>query len=390
MNSRQRILATLEHLEPDRVPLDLGGTHVTGIHIQACKNLCDFLGIKDAELLFTDELQQIVRLPPKILELFEVDTYGLFPLCSHNWNIISKRNENYDEYKDEWGLGHRRPIENGFWWSQKSSPISSDDICVQDIDNYTWPKANLKSRLLGLKEQAIKARNENKIVIMKGLCAGIFEMGQRLRGMENFLCDLLLDKKLASKILDKILELKLEFWEMAISELGEYIDIIVETDDYGTQESQLISKSTYQELIEPRLRYLIYSVKQKLQEQKKNGEKGYFLFHSCGNVRPLIESFIGMGIDIINPVHITVEDMAPAELKKDFGNDITFWGGGVETQFVLPKGTVIDIKENVKRNLNAFMPGGGFVFATVHNIMAEVPPQNILAMIEALKKNGVY
>ena len=125
-------------------------------------------------------------------------------------------------------------------------------------------------------------------------------------------------------------------------------------------------------------------------EQKPSGEKGYVFFHSCGNVRPYLGDFIDMGIDILNPVHISAAGMAPKELKRDFGKDVTFWGGGVETQNVLPNGTARQVREDVKRNVEALMPGGGFVFSTVHNIQSEVPPENVMAMWETLKNVGRY
>ena len=114
------------------------------------------------------------------------------------------------------------------------------------------------------------------------------------------------------------------------------------------------------------------------------------LFHSCGNVRPVIPDFIEMGIDILNPVHVTATGMEPVQLKKDFGKEIVFWGGGVDMQHILPSGTPDQVKDDVKRNIEALAPGGGFVFNTIHNIQAEVPPQNIMAMIEALNEYGNY
>ncbi|NQU76609.1 MAG: hypothetical protein HQ546_09890 [Planctomycetes bacterium] len=224
----------------------------------------------------------------------------------------------------------------------------------------------------------------------KGLCAGLFEMGQRIRGMENFLCDLLADPKTAETILDRLLELKKQFWAMALAEIGDLVDVVVETDDYGTQESQLISADTFRALIAPRLADLIGFIKSALAEKKTAGEKGYVMLHSCGNVRPFLPAFIDMGIDILNPVHISAAGMEPRQLKKDFGSEITFWGGGVETQNILPNGTPQQVRENVRRNIEALAPGGGFVFSTVHNIQAEVPPENIMAMWDALREFGEY
>ncbi len=389
MNSRERILATLEHKAPDRVPLDLAGSHVTGIHKIAYENLCAKLDM-NADASFADDIQQVVIPSEEVLNKLEVDTRGLYPLCSHNWNVKGKDVGEMLEHLDEWGLTQHLPKNDGFWWSMVGSPMDAPMIETSQIDDFTWPNPCLPERIAGLREQAIKHREAGKIVMMKGLCAGVFEMGQRIRGMENFLCDLLADPDVACKLMDKILELKIQFWDMALTELGDVVDIVVESDDYGTQASQLVSPDTFRELIKPRVAELISSIKDKFTETKKDGEKGYFFFHSCGNVRSILPDFIEIGVDILNPVHISATGMNPVELKRDFGKDVTFWGGGIETQNILPNGTPEEIKEDVKRNLDALMPGGGYVFNTVHNIQAEIPPENVMAMYEALREFGKY
>lgn len=390
MTSRERILTTLEHREPDRVPFDLAGMQCTGIHIAAYRNLCKYIGIRPEPILFADVLQQIVFPKQELLDRFEVDTRGLYPLCSHNWNVKKVDQGDDYEYIDEWGITHRYPKENGIWWSQVKSPLDGNNMDEKGLANHTWPSPDEPQRIAGLREVAQRYRAEGKIVMIKGLCAGLFEMGQRLRGMENFMCDLLLNPKAAGMLLDKILEMKKKFWAMVLEELGDLVDIVVEVDDYGTQESQLISYETYQDLIAPRLHELIQFLKTTLAQKKKPPDKGYIFFHSCGNIRPFLPDFIELGIDIINPVHITASGMEPVSLKKDFGRDITFWGGGVETQNILPYGTPDQVRENVKRNIEAFMPGGGYVFNTIHNIQAEVPPENIIAMWETLREMGKY
>jgi uroporphyrinogen decarboxylase len=175
--------------------------------------------------------------------------------------------------------------------------------------------------------------------------------------------------------------LKIEFWDSLLDEIGDVVDIVGEGDDYGTQQSQLISPDQFREYYKPHFVRVLSFIKEKAPNVK-------ILFHSCGNVRPVIPDFIEMGVDLLNPVHITATGMEPRQLKKDFGKDIVFWGGGVDTQHILPNGTPAEVKEDVKRNIDALAPGGGFVFSTVHNIQAEVPPQNIMAMVEALKEIG--
>lgn len=258
------------------------------------------------------------------------------------------------------------------------------------ITSHNWPVVDNTERIEGLRELAKKYHTEGKIVMIKSICAGLFEMTQRVRGMENALCDLIADKATAKALMDKILELKIKYWDMVLEELGDMIDIVVETDDYGTQQSQLVSYDTYKEMIHPGLKELIAFLRKKLDTKKPDGQKGYIFMHSCGNIRPFIPDFIEMGIDIVNPVHINAEGMEPRPLKNDFGKDIVFWGGGVETQAILPTGTPQQVKENVKRNIEALIPGGGYVFNTVHNIQGEVPPENIVAMWNALAEYGRY
>ncbi len=389
MNSRERLIAALEHRSPDQVPYDLAGTHVSGIHQIAYRNLCKYLELGDSPAPFADVIQQVVVPSDELLERLEVDTRGLFPLCSHNWNVKGEDKGDYLEFIDEWGFVQQLP-KDGYWWSLVKSPLDSPMADPEAIRNYPWPKAALPERITGLREQAEKFRAEGKIVMLKGLCAGLFEMGQRLRGMENFLCDVLADPDNAKIVLDKFTELKMEFWEMALDELGGVVDIVVETDDYGTQESQLISPDTFRELMKPRFKEVFSLIKRKLAEKKPEGERGWLFFHSCGNVRPILPDFIEIGVDILNPVHVNAAGMEPVQLKKDFGSEVTFWGGGVETQKVLPRGTPEEVREDVKRNLEVLMPNGGFVFNTVHNIQAEAPPENIMAMWETLQEYGKY
>ncbi len=389
MNSRERMIASLEHRIPDRVPYDLAGCHVTGIHRIAYQNLRRQLGLPETHTVLADTIQQIVLPDDDLLERLKVDTRGLYPLTSHNWNVVGEDKGDCQEYRDEWGFVHQFAPDS-YWWSLVKSPMDAPMVTLEAIAKHPWPAAGLPERVAGLRQQALAFRQAGKIVVLKGFCAGLLEMGQRLRGMENFLCDVLSDPESAKAVLDAFTKQKMEFWEMALEELGDVVDIVVEADDYGTQESQLIPPETFRELFKPRYREIITLIKKKLKEKKGAGERGWVFFHSCGNVRPILPDFIEIGVDILNPVHLNAAGMDAVSLKKDFGKDITFWGGGVETQHILPHGSPEDVRDDVKRNLEVLMPDGGFVFNTVHNIQAEVPPQNIMAMWETLQEYGHY
>jgi len=380
MNSRERILTALNHQEPDNVPFDLAGSTWTGITNGAYQNLRVHLGKKTENPVWSDVIQQIVIPSDDILDMLGVDTRGLFPLTSHNWDVYQKLTDIGDrwEYHDEWGFTHNFPKENGHWFSLVKFPMENVSPEINEITRYNWPDASDKVRIKGLRQKALEFREQSKLVMMKGLCAGIFEMHQRFRGMSNALVDSFLYPEFSDALVGKLADLKIEFWKMALEELADVVDVIAEADDYGTQESQLIDPDHFRQYYKPHIARIITAM-------KKSAPGIKVMFHSCGNVRPMIPDFIEMGIDIINPVHINAAGMEPYQLKKDFGKDIVFWGGGVDTQKILASGTVREVRKDVAKNIDALAPGGGFVFAAVHNIQSEVPPENIIAMREALK-----
>ncbi|MDH7570371.1 MAG: uroporphyrinogen decarboxylase family protein, partial [Armatimonadota bacterium] len=214
-------------------------------------------------------------------------------------------------------------------------------------------------------------------VILGGVCAGLTEMSLWLRGFENFFADTAANKPLAEAMLDLILETKLRYWERALAEVGDLVDVVMEGDDLGMQQSLLMSPRTYRELVKPRQAQLFGFIKKQAPV--------FTFFHTCGSVVEIIPDLIEVGVDILNPVQVSAAGMDTRVLKREFGNDIVFWGGGVDTQRILPRGSVQEVRDEVRRRLDDLAHGGGFVFATVHNIQADVPPQNILAMWETLQ-----
>jgi uroporphyrinogen decarboxylase len=183
-------------------------------------------------------------------------------------------------------------------------------------------------------------------------------------------------------MLDRLVEFKCAYWERALREIGDLVDVVIEADDLASQNALLMSPKTYRSLIKPHHQRLFSFIKD--QDAVK------VFYHSCGAIRPLIGDLIDMGIDILNPVQISAKDMDLRELKQEFGQDVVFWGGGVDTQGVFYSGTPDQVREDVKRNIEALAPDGGFVFAAVHDIQADVPPENILAMWKAWQEYGGY
>ncbi len=388
LTGRERLLTSLNHREPDRVPYDLGSTQVTGIHVVAYRGLRECLGLPPAEPAICDEVQGLALPDGDLLDVLGVDVRGLFPLNSHNDDVAGRARRQaagdgeVEAFVDEWGITQHRPYPHGLYFTAVRHPLDGP-ITVADVERYPWPNTGDPQRIAGLREQALAYRAEGRAVMIKGVLAGIFEMAQRVRGMAALMMDMASDEALAEALLDRMLVLKLDFWEMALPQLAGLVDVVSEADDYGTQVSQLISPRMFRRLMKPRLAVLFKRIHELAPDAK-------LFFHSCGNVRPLLPDFIETGVDILNPVHVRATGMNPVELKRDFGKDIVFWGGGVDTQDVLPHGTPQEVRDDVRRNVEALAPGGGFVFNTVHNIQADVPPENVVAMWQALQEAGVY
>lgn len=383
LTSRERLLKSLSHQEPDRVPLDLGSTQVTGINLQAHQRLRAGLGLPSVEPKICDYIQGLALPDTDLIQRLGVDVRGLFPLNSHNWQIVEQERDDYWEYHDEWGITHRKPKTDGLYYSLWQVPLAKPDLTPEDIRNHPWPRMDDPQRITGLREQAEAYRAAGYAVVLKDPFAGIFEMAQRIVGMENLLVTMATNKSLAGVLFDKLIELKLSFWEMALPQLSDVIDIISQADDYGTQASQIISPRMFRDQLKPRWKAIF----DRLRLLAPNARR---FFHSCGNVRPLIPDYIELGVEILNPVHIRATGMEPTALKRDFGDALVFWGGGVDTQGVLPNGTPQEVKDDVRRNIEALAHGGGFVFNTVHNIQSDVPTKNLLAMYEAFNEYGVY
>ncbi len=383
MNARERLLTTLNFQEPDRVPFDMGSTQVTGINETAYRNLRQAYGLPEKEIIFSDQIQGLATLDEDFMQLVGIDTRGLFPLNSHNWNVNTADGGDYWLYHDEWGIDHRKPKEHGLYFSIYQEPLKNEKLTAEAIKNYPWPDFKDRVRIAGLKEAAEQHRANGYAVVIKDPFAGIFEMSQRICGMDYLLMLMASDPELAGMLFDKMKELKIDFFSTALQTLGDLVDVVCIMDDYGTQVSQIISPRMYRNQIKPRWKEVLACVKEHAPNAKR-------FLHSCGNVRPMVPDFLEIGIQILNPVHIRATGMDPAQLKKDFGENIVFWGGGVDTQGVLPMGTPDEVREDVKRNLEALMPGGGYVFNTIHNIQADVPVANIVAMIETLREYGVY
>jgi uroporphyrinogen decarboxylase len=378
---RNRLRTALAHREPDRVPLDLGSTQVTSIAARAQRRLRAHLGLPAVPGRVADRVQQLERVEEDLLRVLEVDTRGLWPLTARNGPVAETDDGRHLSHVDEWGLTYRIPREGALWYDLAGSPLAGGTLTRERIDAHPWPRGDDPRLLAHLRAEALVHGEAGYAVVLKSLCAGLFEMAQRLRGMEAFLMDLVESPAEAGHLLDRVLEVKLDYWRAALDALGDRVDVVADGDDYGTQQSMLVSPATFRSVFKPRLAELVRAM-------KRGAPDAFVFFHSCGSVRKILPDLVEIGVEVLNPVQTTAAGMEPVALKRDFGKDVSFWGGGVDTQGVLPRGTPAEVRDDVRRHVDALAPGGGFVFCTVHNIQADVPPENVMAMVEELRTHA--
>lgn len=382
MNSRQRLATTLQHREPDRVPFDLSSTPVTGIHVRAYEGLRRALGLPHEGPAIYHMMQQLAIVSDDVHEALDTDARGSRPLPPTSWKLQVRREGGYEYFTDDWGVERRRNLGDGQYFDLCGSPLAAATT-TREIEQYAWPQPDEEARFALLPQQAQAVRDSDRAFVLGGISAGMMEMGQWMRGYETFFCDLAGDRAMAEALCDKITELKMRYWEKALDRVGRQVDVIQEGDDYGAQQGLQVAPPLWREIFKPRLRQLISFI-----HERAPGVPVFF--HSCGAIRDIIPDLIEVGVDVLNPVQVAATGMDSAELKRDFGDSISFWGGGVDTQFVLPRGTPQEVRDEVHRRIDDLAPGGGFVFAAVHNIQGDVPPENILAMRETLAEYGAY
>jgi len=382
VNSRERVLASLNHREPDRVPFDLGSTVVTGISVTAYRGLRKELGLPDREPVLVDVTQQIAQIDEAVMVRLGVDTQGVSPRSSATFEIEIKDGGDHTYFHDEFGTGWKMPKKGGFYYDMYEFPLAGDGITAADVRAHAWPDPLDARRFVGLRAAAQAVRDSGRAVVVGSMSAGILEVFAWTRGFLDYFADLAADQPLAEAFLEQTLELQMAYWDRMIDEIGDLIDVAATADDFSGQNGLLFSPDTYRRLVKPRHARLFELI------HRRSDAK--IFFHSCGSVRAAIPDLIDAGVDILNPVQVSATGMDSADLKREYGRDLVFWGGGVDTQHVLGDGSTQEVRDEVRRRVTDLMPGGGFIFNTVHNIQANVPPANIVAMWEALQEVGVY
>ncbi|MEI6074274.1 MAG: uroporphyrinogen decarboxylase family protein [Verrucomicrobiota bacterium] len=410
MNSRERILAAIEHRQPDKVPVDLGATPSSGISAIAYGNLKRHLGLNTGHNRVYDVVQQLAQPEEALLDRFHIDVLDIgrtFNANADAWQPTVLTDGQIAEHpawfhperqpdgsfiarmKDGLDIAHM-PAGGTFYdqtyfpyldgYPADFSKLSEEmgRILWAALVHSPWDHASDPGFWETLRAQALALRRTSDRALMVVIGCNLFEWGTFLRRMDNFLMDLVAEPEQVEALLDALMERHLAALEKTCRAVGDVVDIIRFGDDLGTNGGPFMSPATYRKLFKPRHQILCDYV-------HKHSKMKTFL-HSCGSIRALLPDLIEAGFDIINPVQTTCKGMEAEGLKADFGRDICFWGGGCDTKSVLPQGTPQEIKDHVKRRLEILMPGGGFVFNTVHNILPDVPPQNIVAMFEAVEE----
>ena len=382
MTSRERVLTALDHKTPDRVPIDLGGNQ-TGIHKTAYHRLTGHLGFPE-EVRTMDAVQQLARPSERVLERFRVDTRYIAagPASTFKGGVVKVEREGrvWHDFTDEFGVRWSMPDDQQLYMDITLHPLA--DATVEDVRDYPWPKGDDPGRFAGLRERALEIRNQTPYAVVSGIAGVIYEYGWYLRGLEQWFCDLLTNPDFCEAVLDRMLAYWLDWFRLFLDEVGDVVDVIMIGDDLAGQDGPLFNPEIYRRLVKPRHRRLVRYIR-----SRTNAKIWY---HTCGSCAPLIPDLIENGIDILNPVQTSARRMDPVELKRRFGRDLAFWGGGCDSQRVLPRGTPADVVASVRANLSAFMPGGGYVFNGIHNIQADVPPENVVAMYDTAYEYGVY
>lgn len=381
MTPRQRLQAATNHQEPDRVPIIIGTSNTTTMKMRPYRRLKEHLGIHadDAYLYNWPELGS-AALDEKTLLRLGSDALGVLDSFPEDTRRRNRGRQPGEPFIDDWGIGQIE-IEPGIWFPGYH-PMS-EARTLADIERYPWPDMDDPTRIAHVREQAQRLAEEGRYaIIATPWLLFPFERANALMGMENFLPQLILNREFAQALLLKITELCKSLMSHFLAELGEDVDIIKIGDDLGTQESLLISPKMYREFLKPIHADYIAFIKERTEAK--------VFFHTDGDVFDLIEDFIEVGVDILNPIQTSAGKMANLEeLKKRYGDALCFCGA-IDTQNILPHGSPEEVRQEVKRVIEILGPGGGYMLASVHTIMDEVPPENILAMVDAVEEFGHY
>ena len=417
MTSCERVLAALNHRQPDKVPVDFGATAVTGIHVRIVAALRDFFGLEKRPVKAYEPYQMLGMIEPDLQEALGVDIEGvpaqetLFGFPNENWKpwkfhdgftvLVS---EHFVTTKDADGSYLIYPQGDADAPPSGRMPVDGyffDSIIRQEpiVENALDPEDNLEEfgpvgeeTVAYFEKETARARMTDRPVLVSFGGTGLGDIAlvpapflkhpRGIRDIQEWYISTLTRQAYIHRVFEKQTDIALQNLEIMNARVGRHVDIIFLCGtDFGTQTSMFCSDEVFRNLYMPYYK--------RMNDWVHANTRWKTFKHSCGAVGPLIPAFIECGFDIFNPVQISAAGMDPEFLKKEYGKDIVFWGGGVDTQHTLMFGTPDDVRKQVLRNCEIFSRDGGFVFNTVHNIQGNVPVENVTAMLQALKKfNG--
>ena len=361
MTHRERVVAALSHRQPDVVPIDLASTIDSSIVVEGYERLKGHFGVP-APTVLTNRMMRVVDVDERILTSLDIDTRGVFPAGPPDI-IIGEAG-----YRDEWGVERVRPA-GSFYYDEQHFPLAGE-ITVADIARYPMPDPHDPIRRKGLKERVRQVHAIDCAAVLN-LPSAFVHRTQYLRGFTDWFMDFATDRRLLAALFDAVLEVSLAQCQEILEEVGSEVDVVLTSDDLGTQRGLMVSPADYRELIKPRhARYfqLVHDM-----------TPAKVLFHTCGSVVDIVEDMVEIGVDVLHPVQVMARGMDAAKLKATWGDRLAFWGA-IDTQRVLCQGTPDDVRAEVARRIEELGQGGGYVLGAVHNIQPDVPMENILAM----------
>jgi len=378
LTHRERVLRAIGRQESDRVPVDLGGTYATSISLGAYQNLMGHLELEGRGDVIR-KWADVVQPDEKVLRYLDIDTRMIVPRYGDDWNEWWRVKLLPDgSYLDEWGIIWAKPDTGNYFI--KKSPLAGD-VDTRDLETYPWPNPYDPERYYGIREQARALKEETDCAVVVMFPRPIVSLSQFLRGYEDWFLDMATNRDFLQALMDKILDIDLKVGKRLFEAIGKYVDLVFVHDDLATQESLMFSPEQYREMVKPRHRKIFNFI--------KTHTNAKVIYHCDGAVYPIIEDFIEIGVDALNPVQVSAQGMDSRVLKREFGDRLCFWGG-IDTHRVLSRGSPSDVREEVKKQIEILGKGGGYVLAAVHNIQDDVKPENIVAMFEAAKEFGKY
>ena len=373
MTSRERVLMALDHQEPDRVPIFFGTSGATSMLALAYDRLKRYLGISGETKVFWRALQYAL-LDEEVMVRFGSDGRVLVPGPAPS---TLEREQSSDSFVDAWGIPWTRRPES-YYFEIVEPPLRN--AVTKDLDHYAWPNLTDPSRFRGLREKAREIQQAGyAVVALSG--ASPFEYSYMLRGVDQWLMDLLADRDFADALLRKLTDLQAGATRRLLQEAGENIDVIVIGDDLATQNAPMMAPALYRSLVKPYHAELIAEI--------KRGTKAKIFYHSCGNVYPLIDDLIEIGVDLLNPIQVAAKDMNDTARLKTIFVQLSFCGA-IDSQNVLPHGSPDDVRKEVRRRIGDLGPRGGYIVSAVHLFQPDVPPENVCAMFDEASNFGKY